>query len=706
MAIPLLAALGYGALAAGRIAAPYVVRAIAPAIIRQGITSGARVAAPAVGSTFTRAAIGSTIPRTFAMPTVQAARTFAMPATVAPRAITAGRILPTVNNLRIPSMAVPRVSAPFARMTATMGRPAAATVIPRQAISSGFSRVIPMGGRATVAAGPRAITAAPRVVRPTIPQPNIPPAAQGASRVSGFQMPKAAETAAKAAPAAAKTAGKGPLAKAIDVATGGGRWYTQLATAVATNPAAVQKFEESTGIDVPPVLEAALYTLGTAAGVRGGVSLAKSGAKMRKAPEASTAKKVTGGALQAAGVASVPAALAFGVPAIGSAFGGQQAPPAEATQSAVVPPALGAGIGAAPAVPGTPEEDAQNQIDAIDAAFQAAVDELTATYGGVEEMLRALETGDPYLAQALASLDAQYQQAQQAIAAEYSAATGDIAGYQAQADALMEEVAAQQAADYAAAAGGLEGMSVGLDPATAAMAEAAGVSDTAVGGGAITGAGLARGLAGAAGAAGAADRFRTGSELSALVAATRQDAAAQQAALTQNYLGQRYQTEREALIAEAERRQAIEDAIIQNKIQMGEALSGIELQRAQQLAALSPQDYAAASGQTRAAATNPAWFGAGVPGDFTSEVEGLFVNVPDVGPVPASVGTVNATLDQLTATASVARELFNQGAKAEALNALAQFYGNPDLDLNWFNQLGVPTTAAQAYTELFGEAPF
>lgn len=467
-------------------------------------------------------------------------------------------------------------------------------------------------------------------------------------------------------------------------------------TAIGFAPDAINQFEEKANVDVPDSLESAILIalgLGTGyAGIRG--ALRRNSSKFARGL---SAVNIPVGAYTAYQGLTVSPTADTGAGSETTTTEGVQIP-----KGGVVGPQ-------AEGVPETAEDDAQTQIDAIDAAFQSAVDQIMQSYGGVEEALRALDSGDPYLAQALASLDSQYRQAQAAVAAEYSAAIGDIAGYQEQVDALMQEVASQQAADFEAAAGGLENMAVGVDPATAALAAEAGISDTAVGGGAVTGAGLARGLAGAASAAGAAERIRTGSELAGLVAATRQEAAAQQAGLSQNYLSQRYQAEVESAMAEAERRQAIEDALIQNKLEMGQALSQIELQRAQQLGALSPQDFAAASGTTRQLPT-PKWFGGKLEGAFDAPVPELpQVYFEDeagrLAPRDVQVGEVNALLDQLYGASSGARELYNQGRKSEAYTYLTEFYGKVPTP-EWFTYLGVPATAYETYTQLFGEQPF
>ena len=147
----------------------------------------------------------------------------------------------------------------------------------------------------------------------------------------------------------------------------------------------------------------------------------------------------------------------------------------------------------------------------------------------------------------------------------------------------------------------------------------------------------------------------------------------------------------------------------QNKIAQGEALSQIELQRAQQIAALSPQDFAAASGATQAM-TNPQWFGAALEGDLNAPVPGLKKTIEDPvsgnpRSVDATVSDVNMLVDQLSAASAVARQLYTQNSPADAYAHLADFYNrvpNP----TWFSSLGIPTTAYEAYVDLFGQPPF
>ena len=643
------------------------------------------------------AQIAAAPPRLFAMPTATAARVpFAMPS-----ARVAGAVGPSPARLAISATENPQ------------------TLSIIRALQGAASRVIPMGGRVAAPTMPRAIGAAPRVATPGVSRPYVRPEARtfaaGGRTQAGPPLTGARGTQAgpplfdtAAAPSAAQAAAPSAGRDIIGAAFGVGKKGQFLRELPFTLAPAAGVIAEGAGIDVPEPLQTALEILSLGAGLRGGGRQLIKGVRGRRAGEGGLGNIL--GGLTGVGLSTYLTPLNPGSPLFeGEDVTVAAAATPETIESVSIPEGGVTGPGGGAPQPGTPEDDAQTQLEAIDEAFQAAVDELTAAYGGAAEALRALESGDPYLAQALASLDAQYRQAQTAVAAEYSAAVGDIAGYQQQVDALMQEVAAEQAADFEAAAGGLEGMNVGVDPATAALAEEAGVSDTAVGGGAVTGAGLARGLAGAASAAGAAERIRTGSELAGIVAAARQEAAAQQAALTQNYLGQRYQTEVEAAQAEAARRQAIQDALVQNELELGQALAGIQQQRAQQLGALSPQDYAGAAG-TSAAMTNPAWFGGRLEGDSNAPVAGLKKVIQDpVDKTPqevdATVSDVNMLVDQLSAAASVARQKYTQNSPADAYAHLADFYNrvpNP----SWLSALGVPTTAYEAYTDLFGQAPF
>jgi hypothetical protein len=79
---------------------------------------------------------------------------------------------------------------------------------------------------------------------------------------------------------------------------------------------------------------------------------------------------------------------------------------------------------------------------------------------------------------------------------------------------------------------------------------------------------------------------------------------------------------------------------------------------------------------------------------------------PDTNtPRKVTVGEAQGLLDQLYAASSVAREYFNRGEKANAISTLADYYSQLGQELSWFEMFGAPTSAYNAYVQLFGEAP-
>ena len=198
---------------------------------------------------------------------------------------------------------------------------------------------------------------------------------------------------------------------------------------------------------------------------------------------------------------------------------------------------------------------AAGQTSVLEQAVTDAMAGLEAAYGGAAGIDSALAAGDPILAQQLAGIDADYQAGMMQIQANYAGALGQVAGYQAQADALMRDVAAQQMAGFEAAAGGLEGM-VPSTGVAADQAAAAGVSNTALGGAGITGAALARGLAGAASAQAAADRLRVGTDLQGQLATGRLTQADLASGLARAAAGEKAAARAESAKRDAEARAA------------------------------------------------------------------------------------------------------------------------------------------------------
>jgi hypothetical protein len=316
---------------------------------------------------------------------------------------------------------------------------------------------------------------------------------------------------------------------------------------------------------------------------------------------------------------------------------------------------------------------ANGEQSILDKSVADAMAALEAAYGGPEEVAAGAAAGDPILLQQLAGIDADYRAGLLQIQANYAGALSQVAGYQAQADALMKDVAAQQMAGFEAAAGGLEAMSPGVG-LTGSQAAAAGVSDTALGGAGITGAALSRGLAGAASVQAAADRLRLGTDLAGQLATGRLTQADLEAGLSRAAAGEKAAARTESAQREAEARalakqQKREDAIriaelkyqaaldkqaeavrkeeneAARKQRIAELKMNAELDLAMKIASMTPEERAAYKNSTagKKSFKAPTWYGKRDSRDPNTPVT-------ITGSVaPATVGSVQRAQDMLDA---------------------------------------------------------
>ena len=144
--------------------------------------------------------------------------------------------------------------------------------------------------------------------------------------------------------------------------------------------------------------------------------------------------------------------------------------------------------------------------------YNSKINSVVANNGGVQGVVDKVNAGDPILTAQLESIQQEYEIAQQEIKANYAAAMAQIQGYQTQASGVLSDVAKAQQQDFATASGGLQAMQPGTGM-TPTEASAAGLSSTAIGGGGITGAALARGLGASSASQLAAQQVNLGTTL-------------------------------------------------------------------------------------------------------------------------------------------------------------------------------------------------
>ena len=368
---------------------------------------------------------------------------------------------------------------------------------------------------------------------------------------------------------------------------------------------------------------------------------------------------------------------------------------------------------------------ASGETAILDKSVSDALAALEAAYGGSAAVAEAVTAGDPILLQQLASIDADYQAGLLQIKGAYAGALAQVEGYQTQADALLKEVAAEQMAGFEAAAGGLEAMSPGTG-LTGSQAAAAGVSDTALGGAGITGAALARGIAGAASAQAAADRLRLGTDLGGQLATGRLTQADLEAGLSRAALGEKAAARTEAAKREADARalakeQKRADAIriaelkyqaaldkqaeatrkeeneAARKQRIAELKMNAELDLAMKVAAMTPAERAAykASAAGSKKFTAPSWYGKRDPRNANEPLDG---KTKDADGVPYTVGQAQRAQDLLDA------QLQQPEAQdpATAYAVWTDFFDKAGEANKIYTATGRPASAGAMVKQLFG----
>jgi len=373
------------------------------------------------------------------------------------------------------------------------------------------------------------------------------------------------------------------------------------------------------------------------------------------------------------------------------------------------------------------EDDAAIGSAEVESRADAALQELIDLYGGMANVEAGVAANDPILAQELAAIEADYNAGMSQIANNYGAAISTVQGYQAEANAMYNQLASQQRAAFEGAAGGLElgGVPTGLIGSDASMS---GISDTALGGAGITGAALTRSL-GEAGQAGlAAEQMGANIDLGTALAQGRISQADLQAAIGRDRLSaistsrqnaaQRASEERirqqelarEAALTAAslkyERELTREERAIANaqtkadrKAAAAQYEAEAKMSLAQMVAGMSAEEYARWKGSSAGKSNykTPTWFGKRLQGDPTKAVGGIKLST-----LPANIGTVNDVLDMVDATLS-------SEAARNPITALAtwqKFYESLDPDVKKVLQSrGIPTNAGAMYKELFKSTP-
>lgn len=287
-----------------------------------------------------------------------------------------------------------------------------------------------------------------------------------------------------------------------------------------------------------------------------------------------------------------------------------------------------------------------------------------------------------------------YESRKQQVANNYAAALEQIAGYQDQADQLLSSAAAAAQAGYEQAAGGLQNFQAptGL---TAEEAALSGISPTALGGAAISGAALARGLAGAEQAASAAQRFATGVDLGGQLAATRGSEVDTLAALERNLLAAETESRLNATERKAEARRA--------KAAAREAAVNLQtnarLAIAEKVSNMTPAQIAAwrGSSASKKQFVAPDWFGKNATGPSDKVIPGITLTE-----YPATIGTLNDALNMVYA-AMTDPAYTDPSTALAAWNALFAEIGPDYRKLLEYKK--VPSSAGAMYAALFKTAP-
>lgn len=276
----------------------------------------------------------------------------------------------------------------------------------------------------------------------------------------------------------------------------------------------------------------------------------------------------------------------------------------------------------------------------LNAQTQQAMNDLIANYGSAQNMTNSLAQGDQALAANLEYIRSQYEMGTNIINQAYDTARQQIQGYQTQSSQLMANTAAAQQAAISQAAGGLATFSPGT-MLTPEQGNAAGLSDTALGGAGITGSSLVNALGGVAQAQNAAATLGLGSSLNNQLATSALDRAATLSALQQDALYQ--SSSAVATDAKTKAQVAQQNAIYdkQNAIDLANKVYATKIdainnqanakadlakiaadaatKKATILANLSPEEYRSYTGiSAKSNFKSPSWYGTVIPGDATA----------------------------------------------------------------------------------------
>ena len=306
----------------------------------------------------------------------------------------------------------------------------------------------------------------------------------------------------------------------------------------------------------------------------------------------------------------------------------------------------------------------------LNAQTQQAMNDLIANYGSAQNMTNSLAQGDQALAANLEYIRSQYEMGTNIINQAYDTARQQIQGYQTQGSQLMANTAAAQQAAIGQAAGGLATFSPGT-MLTPEQGNAAGLSDTALGGAGITGSSLVNALGGVAQAQNAAATLGLGSSLNNQLANTALDRASTLAKLQQDAL---YESS-SAVASDAktkaqnaqqnaiyDKQNAIDlankvyetriDAInnqANNKADLAKIAADAANKKATILANLTPAEYKAYTGiSAKSNFKSPSWYGTVISGDPMAKTK-VSYNDSKGSPQKATVNEVQSILDTVYA---------------------------------------------------------
>lgn len=361
----------------------------------------------------------------------------------------------------------------------------------------------------------------------------------------------------------------------------------------------------------------------------------------------------------------------------------------------------------------------------LNAQTQQAMNDLIANYGSAQNMTNSLAQGDQALAANLEYIRSQYEMGTNIINQAYDTARQQIQGYQTQGSQLMADTAAAQQAAIGQAAGGLATFSPGT-MLTPEQGNAAGLSDTALGGAGVTGAALTNALGGVAQAQNAAATLGLGSSLNNQLATSALDRASKLAQLQQDAL---YESS-SAVASDAktkaqnaqqnaiyDKQNAIDlankvyetriDAInnqANNKADLAKIAADAANKKATILANLTPAEYKAYTGiSAKSNFKSPSWYGSTVSGDPLAKTKVLYVD---------STGTKqNATVSDVQNTLDLVYSVMNQPEATDPETALATwtvFYNKYSADPSFVPTLAarkMPTSASAMVKTLWPSTP-